>query len=155
MNTDAITLQRAFAQEILKNLLQFQTAFLDLLADPKSKQLARESCCLGLAACRGLSLATTAATTTERDDGTKEEKRMYFLNERLLKAFGQTTNYGGSALMESNIQNAMRMDENRREEVRSSIRSEDDSFEIDTTEVGGTAGMGEAALGAYRYVRIR
>ena len=114
-----------------------------------------ESCCLGLAACRGLSLAATA-TTTMRDasplneSGGAEEETVHFLNERLLKVFGQTTNHGGSALMESSAQNAMRMDENRRDEVRSSISMVDNNFE--ETEVGGTAGMGEAALGAYRFV---
>ena len=73
---------------------------------------------------------------------------MNFLNERLLKVFGQTTNYGGSALMESSAQNAIRMEENWSGEARSSIRTMENN--TDETEVGGTAGMGEAALGAYR-----
>eukprot|EP00804_Cyclotella_cryptica_P020845 CCRYP_011471-RA/>CCRYP_011471-RA protein AED:0.17 eAED:0.17 QI:1356/1/1/1/1/1/5/334/2365 len=117
-------------REVLKHLEKFQYWFIQLLADPKSKQLARECACKGLAACRGLCLAS--------GDGLSHPLAAT-LNERLLKAFGQTSNHGRSAMIESEAQAR----ERREGEEGSEIDSRD-------TEVGGTAGLGEAALGAYR-----
>jgi len=131
---DALHLQRAFTQEIVNNLVDIQMAFLLLLSDPKSKQLARESCCIGLSACYSLSLL--------------DSKETMELNERVLKAFGQTSNHGGSALMESRAQNAQRRMENQAD-GSASVASRMEEFGIGT-EVGGAVGMGEAALGAYK-----
>jgi len=67
------------------------------------------------------------------------------LNHRLLRAFGQTTNFGGSSLMESQAQAAARRNAD-------SQRAADEIGSTDTpdSEVGGASGIGEAALGAYR-----
>ena len=127
--------------EVIQHLAEIQTAFITLLADPKSKQLSRESCCIGLAACQGLAQAVArtdqASKTSLSDD----------LNNSLLRAFGQTTNFGGSAMMETPAQNAERRRQNI-EEVGADL-SITEIFGIEA-EVGGAAGMGEAALGAYR-----
>lgn len=135
---------RALIVELIKHLPEVQGAFIRLLADPKSKQLSRESCCLGLAACQGLAEAVHSDNAEEGDFALKDS-----LNGSLLKAFGQTSNHGGSAMMESRDQNA--------ERLRQESRSEEDTanniaepFGIETAEVGGAAGLGEAALGAYR-----
>jgi proteasome component ECM29 len=71
------------------------------------------------------------------------------MNESLLKAFGQTTSYGGSAMMESQAQNAERVRQENREREGIGGSSTTEPFGIETAEVGG-AGLGEAALGAYR-----
>jgi proteasome component ECM29 len=111
--------------------------FLTVLADPKGKQFSRESSCLGLTACRGLvaSMDSSDSSSSLVDD----------LNHRLLRAFGQTTNYGGSAMMETEAQAAAR---------RRATEGLQDAGEIfpDAVqmEVGGASGIGEAALGAYR-----
>eukprot|EP00551_Chaetoceros_affinis_P007513 CAMPEP_0203684740 /NCGR_PEP_ID=MMETSP0090-20130426/48190_1 /ASSEMBLY_ACC=CAM_ASM_001088 /TAXON_ID=426623 /ORGANISM="Chaetoceros affinis, Strain CCMP159" /LENGTH=1703 /DNA_ID=CAMNT_0050553919 /DNA_START=614 /DNA_END=5725 /DNA_ORIENTATION=+ len=139
---DSSYTKRALSLEIREHLVDIQMAFLSLLADPKSKQLARESCCIGLSACHGFSLATSLTSDTNHRDETK------ILNERLLKAFGQTTKHGGSAFMESRHQHAQRMRENGNEDQASAVSMMED-FGMES-EVGGTAGLGEAALGAYR-----
>jgi len=150
VNSNPSFKDRALTLEVLKHLPELQDSFVFLLADPKSKQLSRESCCLGLAACRGLSVAASLvdqAKTSSLDAPSQSHR----LNERLLKAFGQTSNFGGSAMQETREQEAAR----RRQENSDSnngvgaaaMMMED--FGIDT-EVGGTSGMGEAALGAYR-----
>jgi proteasome component ECM29 len=145
---------RAFVTEILDNLEKLQMAFVKLLADPKSKQLSRESCCLGLAACRGISVA--AGSTGNIDE---ETSRSGALNERLLKAFGETTNYGGSAMIETRAQETARRAREQQDSADSSGAAssgaaaslmEDYGMEAASTEVGGTSGLGEAALGAYR-----
>ena len=109
------------------------------MSDPKGKQFSRESCCIGLAACRGLvngldDLASESIT----------EQPVINLNNRLLRAFGQTTNFGGSAMMETEAQAAVRRGAEGRglniDEVTEALQSE----------VGGASGIGEAALGAYR-----
>lgn len=115
-------------------------AFLSLLADGKSKQLARESCCIGLAACHGFSVATSKEFN--QSDETKK------LNERLLRAFGESKNHGGSALMETRSQHSQRMSTNDRSDRGGAVSMMED-LGIEN-EVGGAAGMGEAALGAYR-----
>lgn len=126
-------MKRALPQEVSSKLGDIQTAFLSLLANPKSKQLARECCCIGLSACHGFSVRIKRNTIE--------------LNERLWKAFGQTSNHGGSALMESQQQHTQRMQENRQRGSAAASMMEDFGME---TEVGGVAGLGEAALGAYR-----
>lgn len=135
VNRNATLANRAFASEILQQLGDIQVAFITLLAYPKSKQLARESCCLGLAACQGLADAARDSVSVSQD-----------LNDRLLSAFGQTTNYGGSAMMETRAQADSRAREN---DAGGSAASLTESFGIDA-EVGGVSGMTEAALGAYR-----
>jgi proteasome component ECM29 len=62
------------------------------------------------------------------------------LNVSLLNAFGQTTNYGGSAMQETETQALQRR-------VESEGNSETN---VQETQVGGAAGISEAALGAYR-----
>jgi proteasome component ECM29 len=67
------------------------------------------------------------------------------LNHRLLRAFGQTTNYGGSAMIETEAQAAARR---AAEGVQQDVGEIfPDSVQM---EVGGASGIGEAALGAYR-----
>jgi len=94
--------KRALVVEVVQRLAEIQTAFITLLADPKSKQLARESCCIGLAACQGIAQAVA------RTDMASKMKLSDELNDSLLRAFGQTTNFGGSAMMETRVQNAER-----------------------------------------------
>ena len=126
-NIDASFSQRAMIREVTKLMIRFQTNFIHLLSHPKATQLSRESCCRGIAALRGLSTAiSTPATETEA------------LNERLLKAFGETSNYGGSAMIETAAQARERRNEG------------DASNDVPSAEVGGTSGLSEAALGAYR-----
>jgi proteasome component ECM29 len=130
-------------------MAEVQQVFISLLSDPKSKHLSRECCCLGLAACRGLS---TNATSSEESAGhrsgsgtscTTEE-----LNHRLLRAFGQTTNYGGSAYQETREQAAERRERERSEPSRSTVM--DQFGEENVSEVGGASGLGESALTSYK-----
>lgn len=127
---DSSFASRMMVEEVSNHLQHIQLAFIQLLKDPKSKQLARESCCRGLAACRGLSLACNS-------DGSSKNSEA--LNDRLLQAFGQTSNFGQSAMMES-------------EEQARERRNQDRNADTDgqQTEVGGAAGLAESALGAYR-----
>lgn len=125
---------RTMIQEVFKHLEKFQLAFIQLLSDPKSKQLARECCCKGLAACRGLSLACKSS------EGSSPDALSDTLNERLLKAFGKTSNFGGSAMMETAVQARERRNQG----------DEGNALDVQQTEVGGVAGMGEAELGAFR-----
>jgi len=127
--------RRELASELIDGLEYVQQAFIQLLSDPKSKQLARESCCRGLAACRGLTVSDDASLS---NDGYGDK-----LNERLMRAFGQTTVHAGSAYMETSAQAAHR----RANERGDSVSLEPFGAE---EEVGGTSGMSEAALGAYR-----
>ena len=127
--------------EIVQRLADVQSGFIALLADPKSKQLSRESCCLGLAACQGL------AEAVSRSDAEMQIKLGEKLNDSLLRAFGQTTNFGGSALMETRSQNAARLQQANGDSADGQSMTEPFGIE---PEVGGAAGLGEAALGAYR-----
>lgn len=128
--------------EVIHRLAEIQTAFIKLLADPKSKQLSRESSCIGLAACQGI--AQAVARSGVASDVTLSDE----LNDSLLRAFGQTTNFGGSAMMETRAQNAERRQQNS-QDPGATAPSITEPFGIET-EVGGAAGLGEAALGAYR-----
>ena len=127
---------------MLVNLSELQSAFIHLLADPKCNQLSRESCCLGLATCRALALKGLHCNIDLPSTDA--------LNNDLLKAFGQTTNYGGSAMMESRSQNIERLQRENRNEEAASAASIMADFGMEASEVGGTSGMGEAALGAFR-----
>ena len=129
---------RAFVRSLLTNLDEIQGTFIALLSDPKSKQLCRESCCLGLAACRGVLQSPTVDT-----DRTAEA-----LNSKLLRAFGQTTNFGGSAMQETQSQAAQRRSELGMD-VDSPTTDISDSVAAES-EVGGASGIGEAALSAQR-----
>jgi len=147
-NTPAVR-SRFFVTEILNHLTEFQGAFLKLLTDPKNKHLSRESCCLGLAACRGIAIVDSKKfhgfLSNQIDDG---RSRSDDLNERLLRAFGQTTNYSGSVMMETRSQNNQRLrEENRVGNVENSQEFVD---AVDPGEIGGVSGVGEAALGAYK-----
>ena len=138
MNLDSDYASRSLAKELCAHLEEVQGCFIKLLADPKSKHMSRESCCLGLAACRSLADAAPAGKAGDFDS--------YTMNDRLLRAFGQTTRYEGSAMQETSAQASDR----RRAEGRESTDREggvDDSVE---GESGGVSGMSEAALGAYR-----
>ena len=122
---------RTMVKELFGQLKYIQHSFIQLLRNPKSKQLARECCCRGLAACRGLSMTY---------DGSESHRAVSdTLNDHLLQAFGATSNYGRSAMIENEEQARDRRNE-----------TENDVDERQQTEVGGAAGMGEAALGAYR-----
>lgn len=122
---------------LLKHIDEIQGTFLTLLADPKSNQFVRESCCLGLAACRGL--LTRKPDAEDSSDASPTEE----LNFKLLRAFGQTTNFGGSALMETAVQAAARRGAD-------GLVQGEPATEVTSSEVGGAAGIGAAALGAYR-----
>ena len=144
VNKNSIYVSRHFVAEMLRSLVDFQTAFVKLLADPKNKQLGRESCCLGLAACHGLASATAFSNN--------QASR---LNERLLSAFGTTTNDGGSAMQETAAENRERLrQENRDGDAgvgAAAAMMQDFGMEADAVaEAGGVAGMSEAALNSYR-----
>jgi len=126
--------------ELSINLMKIQQTFIQLLSDPKSKQLARESCCLGLAACRSIA-AVTYDEKGSNEDSSEE------LNKRLLKAFGQTTKYAGSAYMETPAQAAARRAADQGDTQTSPDLME--AFGV-ASEVGGASGISEASLGAYR-----
>uniref|UniRef100_A0A7S4MII8 Non-specific serine/threonine protein kinase n=1 Tax=Odontella aurita TaxID=265563 RepID=A0A7S4MII8_9STRA len=139
LNNDKRHQFRAFIDDVLTHLDSFQSAFLSFLVDPKIKQLGRESAVLGLCACRGLLLASRS-----NDEGDVDCRARSF-NERLLRYFGETTNFARSAMMETRQQNAERLNS----EGRDSSRSVMDDFG-EGAEVGGASGVGEAALGSYR-----
>jgi proteasome component ECM29 len=120
-------------RELCARLEEVQGCFISLLSDPKSKHLSRESCCLGLAACR--SLANTSAANVGDD-----------MNTRLLRAFGQTTVHGGSAMQETPAQAA----ERRRLDGNENVGNTEADVTMTNAEVGGASGIGEASLGAYR-----
>ena len=135
-NIDSSNKHRAFVQELWSNVSLFQESFIKLLADPKSTHLSRECCCRGLAACRGLASAMNSFDNIDNSLPSQIES----LNVSLLNAFGQTTNYGGSAMQETETQALQRR-------VESEGNSETN---VQETQVGGAAGISEAALGAYR-----
>lgn len=84
-------------------------------------------------------------------NGQRQDTLKDSMNDSLLKAFGQTTTFGGSAMMESQTQNAERLrNENTDRGIIEGAANTTDQFGMETTEVGGAAGLGEAALGAYR-----
>ena len=136
-NFDSSFIRRAFVREVWKYLSLFQEIFIKLLADPKSKHLSRESCCRGLGACRGLA----AEMKSSIDVNGVQQSQIESLNDSLLKAFGQTTNYGGSLMQETETQASQRRNESE---------GNNGTNGHDTLEVGGAAGMSEATLGAYR-----
>jgi proteasome component ECM29 len=129
---------RALSVALSGRLEQAQDVFTQLLADAKIKHLPRECCCLGLAACRGIagSIATVNA------DG---EKASDLFNERVLRAFGQSTKFATSAYIETPAQAEARRAAERRNQ------GDADMIPVEIEEdVGGAAGLSEAALGAYR-----
>mmetsp|Transcript_1676 Transcript_1676/g.3575 ORF Transcript_1676/g.3575 Transcript_1676/m.3575 type:complete len:2295 (-) Transcript_1676:666-7550(-) len=133
VNNDPSYASTALVQELCLHLDDFQAAFISILSDPKSKHLCRESCCLGLAACRSI------AKLSDRGDE---------VNTTLLQAFGQTTNYGTSAMQETQSQaNRRRAQEAASENRNGEALAEAIGIE---PEVGGAAGVSEASLGAYR-----
>ncbi|GMI11930.1 hypothetical protein TrLO_g5744 [Triparma laevis f. longispina] len=127
--------------KLLEQLVEvFQGYFVKGLKDDKGKQLSRECCCRGLAACYGFSKTLGSTFSTE-------------INESLLKAFGQTTNHGGSAMMETREQEAVRRIQNAETEAegRDALNAFLENGGGGPTAVeGGQAGVSEAALGAYR-----
>ena len=136
----------SFVNDVWSMLLTFQTNFVKALADPKSKQLSRECACRGLAACYGFSKVF---------DCGKSESSVE-MNEQLLRAFGQTTNHGGSAFMETREQEMERRMANEAAAANSSggrgglaSTSHAEGYGNSASE-GGQAGVSEAALGAYR-----
>lgn len=130
---------RAYVRSILSHLDEIQATFIALLSDPKSKHLSRESCCLGLASCRGLLL---------KSSGDGSETMVHDLNSRLLRAFGQTTVFAGSAMQETSAQaNERRITAGPTEARHENLV--DNAMEVDG-EIGGASGISEAALGAYR-----
>lgn len=138
VNAGKSSADRSLVHSLKAHLTELQSAFIALLSYPKSNQFSRESCCLGLAACRGL-------LKYEHESG--KDQSSDELNHRLLRAFGQTTNFGRSMMMETPAQaEARRVREGRGDR---GSRELTDSAPRES-EVGGTSGMGEAALGAYR-----
>ncbi|KAL3932414.1 MAG: hypothetical protein SGBAC_010862, partial [Bacillariaceae sp.] len=134
VNNDPSYARTALVQELCLHLDGFQAAFIFILSDPKSKHLCRESCCLGLAACRSIA---------------KLSDRGNEVNTQLLQAFGQTTNFGTSAMQETQNQaNQRRIREQASTENRNG-EALAEAVGIEP-EVGGAAGVSEASLGAYR-----
>ena len=128
--------KRPLVVEIKRHMQEVQSLFISLLSDPKSRHLSRESCCLGLSACRGLTKAGAG------DNFSTEE-----LNHRLCSAFGQTTNHGQSAYQETPEQAAQR----RAAERGSSGATIMEPFgEENFAEVGGASGVSESALNSYK-----
>ena len=145
-----IASKRHFVAEVNKQLPDLQAAFITLLAFPKNKQLGRESCVLGLAACHGLATGMNSSDSSDALGGNQASA----LNERLLNAFGTTTNYGGSAYQESAAENRERLRRENRDGDAGGAGAaaslmEDFGMEP-VADVGGAAGMSEAALGSYR-----
>lgn len=85
---------------------------------------------MGLAACRGLSIREGEAASKDS------------LNRTVLRAFGQTTNHAVSAFMETAEQAASRRAQEQGSTAQTVVGA--------TGSDGGTSGMSEAALGAYR-----
>lgn len=142
MNGDPLYGERALVKELLARLGAVQQVFIQLLSDPKSKHLSRESACLGLAACRGV------VGAVESLDG-QSQSASAELNDRLLRAFGHTTNYGGSALMETSAQASERRAAEQGTDAAGAGPELLEVFGFES-EVGGASGLSEAALGAYR-----
>jgi len=147
VNYNIALVGRALAVEIIKALPDIQVAFLTILSDPKCKQFSRESCCLGLAACQGLANAISNSNQYSVEDDTSLKDS---LNDRLLRAFGQTTNRGNSAMIESREQHEERLGQERRENNDGQRSADAEVIDREAIQVGGVAGLGEAALGAYR-----
>ena len=140
VNHGTTAFRRPLVKSLISHLDEIQQAFLTLMSDPKGKQFSRESSCIGLAACRGL-----VGYVDDREPKLNVEQSVINLNNRLLRAFGQTTNFGGSAMMETEAQAvARRAAEGRDQNVDETLES------AQIGEVGGASGIGEAALGAYR-----
>jgi len=138
VNAGESSADRSLVHSLKAHLEEVQSAFIALLSYPKSSQFSRESCCLGLAACRGLLKYEHELSTDQASDE---------LNHRLLRAFGQTTNFGRSLMMETPAQAAARREREGRG-GRGTGELADPA--LPESEVGGASGMGEAALGAYR-----
>lgn len=85
MNTDPSYENRPLVRTLLKHLDKVQALFIQLLVDPKTKHLSRESCCLGLAACRGLAKASDNSRSSETGDAVSD------MNLRVLRAFGSVS----------------------------------------------------------------
>lgn len=139
LHANELYASRVLPGEILNRLGTIQMAFIQLLSDPKIKHISRESCCLGLAACRGI------ASASHSEGATGE------LNQRLFSAFGQATSYAGSAMIETREQAAARRETEGRTEATGPPGGQGlmEQFGFEA-EVGGVANMGEGALGAYR-----
>lgn len=112
-------------------MIAIQDSFISLLADAKSTQFSRESCCIGLGACHSILAKNSSDVSALREATT----------ERLLKAFGQTRNHGVSVYMETGNQAAERRGE---ESVAPAGQADREAG------VGSVAGMNEASLRAYR-----
>jgi proteasome component ECM29 len=144
VNKSEIYSRRPLVTDINQHMAEVQNLFIKLLSDPKSKHLSREACCLGLAACRGLTKTAVAeqnVTAAMPSFGTEE------LNHRLLRAFGQTNNFGGSAYQETVQQAADRRaaETGGTEQARTGMEQFGEE-----SEVGGASGLGEAALNSYK-----
>lgn len=136
--------QRPLVTEVKRNMAEVQTVFIALLSDPKSKHLSRESCCLGLAACRGLTTKETGLVAVA--GGSNGDFSTEQLNHRLLRAFGQTTNFGGSAYQETAQQAAQRRAAEQAENGGSTVMEQFG----EESEVGGVSGLGESSLNSYK-----
>jgi proteasome component ECM29 len=143
VNKSEMYSRRPLVTEIKLHMAEVQNLFIKLLSDPKSKHLSREACCLGLAACRGLTKTAAAEHATEGMPSFGSEE----LNHRLLRAFGQTTNFGGSAYQETAQQASERRAAERdgTEQARTGMEQFGEE-----SEVGGASGLGEAALNSYK-----
>ncbi|VEU39441.1 unnamed protein product [Pseudo-nitzschia multistriata] len=123
----------SFRKCLQLSLHEIQDCFLFLLVDAKSNQISRESCCLGLAGCNKLVVAS------ESDE----------LKGRLLRSFGTTTNHGGSAMQETEEQAAQRRRTEGSDNDNNANNGESETVGVGI-DVGGAGGVSEAALGAYR-----
>lgn len=123
-----------------------QDVFISLLSHPKTKHLSRESCSLGLAACRGLTSDGASNHEELSDAGSGTKCSVEELNHRLLRAFGQTTKYGGSAYQETREQAELRRASNPSETGSQSVM---ERFG-EENQIGGASGIAESALNSYK-----
>jgi len=82
----------------------------------------------------------------DKSDDSNSVLSVELFNRKVVQAFGQTTVYAGSALMETSEQANQRRGESETENPqRDEVMQTVDEFIV-----GGNVGIGEAALGAYR-----
>ena len=136
--------KRFLVVELNRHMSEILALFIALLSNPKCKQLSREACCLGLAACRGITKNGISTVVSQSGESFCADE----LNHRLLRAFGHTTNFGGSAYQETHEQAAARR-AGEQNEFRGSETGIMEPFGGES-EIGGQAGLGESALNSYK-----
>lgn len=175
VNRDPSYGDRPLVKTVLYALGEIQTVFLGLLSDPKSKHLSRESCCLGIAACHGIVKSLPASVASSDETTHSQTVRLMHAFGQSTNHFGsayqetsqeaarrRATERSGTSNSESSQRPTTERSGGRNAEAaqrRAAERTQDPNAEQETdimeqfgvgSETGGTANMGEAALGAYR-----